>query len=94
MKISRQEVVHVARLARLELKEKQLALFTRQLNEVLEYMDRLRKVDTSRVEPTTHAIPIQNVFREDRACLSPPKEESLDNAPKKTKDLFVVPKVI
>lgn len=94
MKISRQEVAHVAQLARLELDQEQIELFTVQFNTVLEYMDRLRRVDTSRVEPTSHAIPLQNVFRDDHVSPSIPKEEALANAPEKRKDCFTVPKVI
>ena len=94
MKISKQEVIHVARLARLELDQEQVGLFTAQLNTVLEYMDRLKQVDTGRVEPTFHAIPMNNVFREDSLHPSLTKDESLANAPEKGEGFFVVPKVI
>lgn len=94
MKISKKEVVHVAHLARLELDREQLELFTAQLNTVLEYMERLKEVDTSEVDPTSHVIPVQNVFREDRVGQSLPREEALVNAPEKSKNCFMVPKVI
>ena len=94
MKISRKEVTHVARLARLKLDQKQVELFTTQLNTVLEYMEKLKEVDTSKVKPTFHITPMHNVFREDDVRPSLSKDESLENAPEKTEDCFVVPKVI
>ncbi len=94
MKISRKEVLHVARLARLQLDPQQLELFSRQLDKVLEYMERLNEVDTRGVEPAFHAIPTHNVFRHDDVCPSLSKEESIENAPEKTEQFFVVPKVI
>ena len=94
MKIMRKEVAHVARLARLHLNKTQEELFTAQLNEILEYMDRLNELDTLGVEPAYHALPIRNVFRDDQVSPSLPKEMALDNAPQKTRDFFVVPKVI
>lgn len=94
MKISRKEVTHVARLARLKLDQKQVELFTTQLNTVLEYMEKLQEVDTSKVKPTFHVTPMHNVFREDDVRPSLSKDEPLKNAPEKTEDCFVVPKVI
>lgn len=94
MKINRKEVSYVARLARLQLNEEQEERFTIQLNNVLEYMEGLKQVDTKGVHPTYHVIPLQNAFREDEAQPSLPKEMSLDNAPEKTGDFFLVPKVI
>ena len=94
MKITREEVRHVARLARLKLDEVQEKRFTLQLNKVLEYMERLNELNTEGVEPTFHAVSLQNAFREDEVRPSLPKEISLHNAPEKTKDFFVVPKVI
>jgi aspartyl-tRNA(Asn)/glutamyl-tRNA(Gln) amidotransferase subunit C len=94
MKITRKEVDYVARLARLELNEAQEERLTSQLNKVLEYMERLNEIDTDGVEPYSHAIPNHDPFREDEVRPSLPKEVSLDNAPQKTEDFFVVPKVI
>ena len=84
----------MARLARLHLNKTQKELFTAQLNEILEYMERLNELDTLGVEPAYHALPIWNVFREDQVSPSLPKEMAMDNAPQKTRDFFVVPKVI
>jgi len=94
MKISKKEVIHVARLARLKLDQEQVELFTAQLHTVLEYMERLKQMATSPVKPSSQAIPIHNVFREDHVHPSLPKDESLENAPEKTDDFFVVPKAI
>ena len=94
MKITREEVLHVARLARLKLSEEQEKRFALQLNKVLEYMERLNELNTEGVEPTFHAVPLQNALREDEVRPSLPRKISLDNAPEKTKGFFVVPKVI
>jgi aspartyl-tRNA(Asn)/glutamyl-tRNA(Gln) amidotransferase subunit C len=94
MKITRDEVRHVTRLARLKLSEEQEGQLTAQLNNVLEYMERLNELNTEGVEPTFHTSSLQNAFREDEVRPSLPKEISLDNAPKKTESFFVVPKVI
>lgn len=94
MKISREGVLHVAQLARLDLSPEQVELFQKQLNDILDYMERLNAVDTTGVEPTSHAISIFNAFREDRVEPSPPREEMMANAPDKTEDSFRVPIVI
>ena len=92
-KISREEVRHVAKLARLELLEKEERLMTEQMNNILTYMDKLNELDTSRVEPTTHAIQLQNVFRQDEVEPSLERDEALQNAPQSDGASFVVPKV-
>ena len=69
-------------------------LFQRQLSDVLHYIEKLRQVDVSNVEATTHPTPVFNVFREDapRDCFT--AEEALTNAPRKASNLFIVPKVL
>ena len=94
VKISRDEVAHVAHLARLEFDEAEMEKFTAQLNDILLYMDMLNRVDTEGVAPMTHAIAQKNAFREDRAMESLPREETLANAPDARGDFFRVPKVI
>jgi len=94
MKISRDQVIYVARLARLSLPEEQIEMYQGQLDQILAYIDRLNQVDTSNVEPTTHVIPITNVFREDELKDSLTVEEVLANAPQKESLSFCVPKVI
>lgn len=94
MKITREEVEHVAQLARLEFSETEKDRFTTQLNTILEYMETLGKLDTARVEPTFHAIAIKNVFREDTVNPSIPRDLSLSNAPDGDRGFFRVPKII
>ena len=94
MKITRQEVAHIAHLARLEFSGQELESFTGQLNDILGYFDKLTEVDTASVEPTSHAVKIVNVFREDQAVPSVPREAGLANAPEQEKGLFRVPKII
>lgn len=94
MKIPLQEVKHIAGLARLRLTEYELLFFTRQLNNILDYMEKLNKVDTRGIKPTSHALYITNALREDIVERSLKKKEAMDNAPQKDGDFFLVPKVI
>ena len=93
-KITRQEVRHVALLARLELSEAEEERMTGQMNDILGYMDKLNELDTKDVEPTTHAIQLQNVFRPDSVQGSLDRKDSLANAPGTDGVNFVVPRVI
>ena len=92
--ISREDVVHVARLARLALTDAELETMREQLNAILSHIEALRAVDTSGIEPTSHAVPQFNVMREDepRPCF--PVEEMLANAPDRAGDFFRVPRII
>ncbi len=94
MKITLSEVEHVANLARLEFGPEEKELFTRQLDAILTYVDKLNELDTTGVEPTSHVQPIKNDFREDtpRPSLSP--DEALGNAPDRAEDFYRVPKII
>jgi aspartyl-tRNA(Asn)/glutamyl-tRNA(Gln) amidotransferase subunit C len=94
MALTREEVLHVADLARLSLDPETVDRVTRQLNNILAYVEKLQEVDTSGVPPMAHATPVYNVFREDEAtpCLS--REEGLANAPAQEEGTFVVPRVI
>jgi len=94
MKISKAEVTHVAKLARLFFSEKEMELFTEQLNQILLYMEKLNELDTTEVEPTYHALDLTNVFREDKVKPSLDTEKILANGPQADKDMFVVPRVI
>lgn len=94
MKIEKEEVTHVAHLARLEFTEPETEKFTSQLNNILLYMDMLNRVDTAGVAPMTHAIAQKNAFREDQVKPSLSREETLTNAPDIRGDFFRVPKVI
>lgn len=94
MSISRKEVLHIARLARLSLTEEEVDLFTEQLGKILQYMTELEKLDTSEVEPTSHAIEMHNVVREDGARRVAVVEEVLSNAPDREGDCFRVPRIM
>lgn len=94
MAISKEQVRHVALLARLHLSDDEIDFFGGQLGQILEHIDTISKVDTSKVKPTAHAVEVTNVFREDetKACLS--QDEALANAPKAEAGGFVVPKIV
>jgi len=93
MAISRQDVLHVSRLARLELSEAEVEKFTAQLGGILDYISKLNELDTRDVPPTSHALEITNVFREDK--VADPTIGNLERmAPSFFKGHFRVPKVI
>jgi len=94
MKLTFEEVEHVARLARLQLSPEETETFTHQLNDILVYMEKLEGLDTTGVEPTTHALHLSNAFREDQVSPSLPREEALALAPEQGSSAFIVPKVI
>ena len=94
MKITLDEVQHVAQLARLSLSEEQMKRLMNDMNDILSYMDMLNEVDTSGLEPTSHVMDIKNVFREDETRPSLSHEKSLKNAPEQNRDSFVVPRVL
>ena len=94
MKITRDEVVHVANLARLDLDEAAIAKFVDQIGTILEHVDSLKKVNTEGVRPTSHAIALTNAFREDEVIEHLDREAGLANAPQKDEGAFIVPKVI
>ncbi|OGS47456.1 MAG: asparaginyl/glutamyl-tRNA amidotransferase subunit C [Elusimicrobia bacterium RIFOXYD2_FULL_34_15] len=94
MKITLKDVEYVAKLARLALTEEEKANYTQQLNAILEHMDELNKLDTSNVQPTSHAIKINNVFREDEVKICENTEDIINNAPEKEDRFFKVKKVI
>lgn len=94
MKISQQEVEHVAHLARLHLSREELRTMTTQLDMILSYVAKLDELDTSSVEPTTHALSVTNAFREDKVKPSLTLREALANAPEHDEVFFVVPRVI
>jgi aspartyl-tRNA(Asn)/glutamyl-tRNA(Gln) amidotransferase subunit C len=88
------DIEKVARLARLELSEAERRTFGDQLEQILTYMEQLNRLDTRGVEPTSHAIPIVNVFREDEVKPSFPREEVLGISPDQEDDHFKVPRII
>jgi aspartyl-tRNA(Asn)/glutamyl-tRNA(Gln) amidotransferase subunit C len=94
MKITAEEILHVAALARLELEEAAIEAFAGQIGDILAYVDTLKGVDTSGVAPTSHAISLTNAFREDIPTPHLENAAALANAPAKEDGSFLVPKVI
>ena len=94
MKITKEEVIHVAELARLDMDASAIDTFADQIGKILEYVATLEGVDTQGVEATSHAIFMNNAFREDIPQGHLGKEAALSNAPEKENGNFVVPKVI
>jgi aspartyl-tRNA(Asn)/glutamyl-tRNA(Gln) amidotransferase subunit C len=88
------DVVYVARLARINLTDAEAKVFQKQLDDVLKYVEKLRRADVSHVEAAAHALPIDNVFREDVPRDWFTAEEALGNAPRQANGLFIVPKVV
>jgi aspartyl-tRNA(Asn)/glutamyl-tRNA(Gln) amidotransferase subunit C len=94
MKISIADVEHVARLARLELGCEEKELFAGQMSAILGYVEKLKSVNTDGIVPTSHAVPMENAFREDAVRPSIGIEKALANAPARSGSFFAVPKVI
>lgn len=94
MKISREEVQHVAKLARLDLSEAEVDRMTGQLDAILSYVAKLDELDTEGVPVTTHTQAVVNAFREDEVRPSLPRELALQNGPNQNGEAFVVPRVI
>lgn len=92
--ITREEVLHVARLARLELSDAELETMRAQLDSILAYIDRLKELDVTGVEPTSHAVARVNVMRDDVVAPSFPPDEMLRNAPDRVGELVRVPRII
>lgn len=92
--ISRDDVAHVARLARLAVTEDELALFTEQLGAVLEHAGDVAALDTAGVPPTAHPLPLLNVFREDEPRPSLDRDEVLAQAPDADDHRFRVPRIL
>jgi len=94
MAITIKEVEYIARLANLEFSPEEKERFTHQLSQIIDYMGKLQQLDTEGVEPTSHIIPVSNVFREDRVRPSLPREDAVKNAPDKGEGFVKVPKFL
>lgn len=94
MRLTPEEVDHVALLSRLKLTPEERMCFTTQLNSILEHFEELQQVATSEVPPMSHAVPMSNVMREDAPQPSLTPEEALANAPDQARGYFRVPRVI
>jgi aspartyl-tRNA(Asn)/glutamyl-tRNA(Gln) amidotransferase subunit C len=93
MALTRSQVEHVARLARLSLSEAEKEMYTEQLSRILEHVESLNRLDTADVPPTYHAVSLQNVLREDKPHLSLDRDKVLSQAPEAEAGCFKVPKI-
>jgi aspartyl-tRNA(Asn)/glutamyl-tRNA(Gln) amidotransferase subunit C len=91
MAITREQVLHVARLARLEIPEGEIETVRAQLGAILEAVSKVSELDLSEVEPTSHPLDLANVWDEDEPRPSLPREEALANAPDPAEGAFRVP---
>ena len=94
MKITRDEVLYVARLARLEVEEVATDKLAGQIGSILDYVDQLNQVDTAGVAPTSHALALTNAFREDAVRPHIDRDLALANAPAQEEGCFLVPKIV
>ena len=93
-KIDAEQVKKVAKLARLDLTDKEIAEFTGQLSAIIDYVEKMNELDTTDVEPLAHCLPISNSFREDCVKESLGTEKTLANAPQREGEFFKVPKIL
>ncbi len=94
MALSRDEVRHIALLARLELSDQEEAAFTEQLDHILEHFEKLKGLNTDAVEPTAHVVDMTAAYRDDVVTNGPAPETLRTNAPARDGDFFKVPKII
>ncbi len=94
MKLSREEVLHITRLARLGLSEAEVDSLSEQLSNILEHFEVLQQVDTTNVPPTTQSIDLMNVLKSDEVAASLPQSQVLANAPRREGDFFRVRAVL
>ncbi|MGD0553074.1 MAG: Asp-tRNA(Asn)/Glu-tRNA(Gln) amidotransferase subunit GatC [Sedimentisphaerales bacterium] len=93
-KIDKSQVKKVAKLARLDLSEAEIEEFAGQLNAIIDYVERMNKLNTEGVEPMAHCLPVNNVFRDDIVKKSLGTEKTLANAPEQDGAFFKVPKIL
>lgn len=94
MKITKEEVLYVAHLARLDLDEESIEKFAGQIDEILGYIEKLNQIHTEGIKPTSHAISLTNAFREDEEREPIERGLALANAPEEEDGQFVVPKIV
>ncbi|WP_394219496.1 Asp-tRNA(Asn)/Glu-tRNA(Gln) amidotransferase subunit GatC [Halobacillus trueperi] len=93
-RISKEEVKHVANLARLAITDEEATTFTKQLDDIITYAEQLNELDTTGVEPTTHVLDLKNVMRKDEPKKWISQDDALKNAPDKQDGQFKVPSVL
>ncbi|MCO6473406.1 MAG: Asp-tRNA(Asn)/Glu-tRNA(Gln) amidotransferase subunit GatC [Melioribacteraceae bacterium] len=94
MSVTRNEIEYIAELARLKFSDDELESLTLDMNRILDYMDKLNELDTENVEPLSHPLELENVFREDKIGKSISAEDALKNSFSRSDKYFTVPKVI
>lgn len=94
MAITKETVEYLAHLSRIELQPKELEILSRQLKDILDFIDKLKKLNVEDVSPTTHILPITNILREDNPKESLAIEKVLEDAPQREGNFFGVPKII
>jgi aspartyl-tRNA(Asn)/glutamyl-tRNA(Gln) amidotransferase subunit C len=94
MKLSQEQVEHIAELARLALTDEELVLYQDQLSHILDYFQRLQELDTEAIEPTASVLPLHSVMREDVSRPPFPRDDILANAPDADDGCFIVPPVL
>lgn len=94
MKLTREQIAHIAELARLDLTDQEMALYQEQLSAILEYAERLESLNTDAIPPTATVLPVRNVMRKDEPCPSMAREDILANAPETEDGCFRVQAVL
>jgi len=92
--ITKDQVKHVAHLARLEITEEEAEQFTEHLSAIITYAEKLNELDTEGIEPTTHVLDLKNVFRKDEAKHTITQEDAMKNAPDSEDGQFRVPSIL
>lgn len=92
--ITEKDAQYIAGLARIHLREDELKPLTKNLEDILEYIHKLNKLDVSKIKPTSHVLPIHNVYREDEVRMSLTQKEALSISVEQKNGSFMVPKVI
>jgi aspartyl-tRNA(Asn)/glutamyl-tRNA(Gln) amidotransferase subunit C len=94
MAITKKDTEHIAMLARLHLTEDEKEMFAKQLSQILDHAGKISQLEISEISPTSHVLPVRNVYREDELKPSVSQEEALSNAPEKENGAFVIPKIV
>ena len=92
--LNKEEVRYIASLSRIDLEENEVEILTKSLADILNYIEKLKKLDVSNVKPTSHVLPLENVYREDEVKPSLPQKEALQASVEQHNGSFKVPKVI
>lgn len=94
MSIKKEDIKYVAHLSRITIPDDHIKRFTRQLTDIISYVNKLKKVDTEHIPPTSHPLPLKNVFRKDKVKKSLNTKDVIRIAPQKKENFFKVPRVI